>query len=223
MADIRYEGFLDPIRSDILDAQCAAWDRIGSAGSWWTGEQRVAMAEVVRAARKRRGEPPWLRAAPARATDVLSARVVEVARRVAIDAHKLDRDWCEASASELGDAAYVELVAVAVLTTVVDSFSESIGAQLVPLPEAKAGEIDEKRPEGVGDAGAWVEMTTPWPGPNVGRALSLAPLDQAAFMGLVGSMYALGNFTQLVWDGPLSRPQTELVAARVSAINECFY
>jgi AhpD family alkylhydroperoxidase len=27
----------------------------------------------------------------------------------------------------------------------------------------------------------------------------------------------------MVWDGPLSRPQAELLAARVSSINECFY
>ena len=44
------------------------------------------------------------------------------------------------------------------------------------------------------------------------------------FFGLVGPMYALGGFAELVWkDRPLSRPQIELVAARVSAINECFY
>ena len=183
----------------------------------------MAVARVVREARRRRSEPPWLRAEPVEAIDGLPARAVEVAQRVAIDAHKLDRDWCQEAVAALGDAAYVELVAVAVLTTVVDAFAESIGAEAVALPEPKAGEVDRMRPDGVGEAGAWVDMTTPWAGPNVGRALSLVPADQMAFMGLVGSMYALGNFTELVWDGPLSRPQTELVAARVSAINECFY
>jgi alkylhydroperoxidase family enzyme len=223
MTDFRFAGSAQPVRPDISNAQRAAWDRIGAPGSWWTGEQRVAIAGIVRAVRKRRSEPPWLRTEPAEETDSLPARAVEVARRVAIDAHKLDREWCERSASDLGDAAYVELAAIAVMTTVVDAFAESIGAELVPLPEPKPGKIDAKRPEGVGAAGAWVDMTTEWAGPNVGRALSLAPSDQMAFMGLVGSMYALGNFTELVWDGPLSRPQTELVAARVSAINECFY
>ena len=34
----------------------------------------------------------------------------------------------------------------------------------------------------------------------------------------------LEDFGAMVWeDRPLSRPQVELVAARVSALNECFY
>jgi hypothetical protein len=67
-------------------------------------------------------------------------------------------------------------------------------------------------------------MTVPYAGPNVGRALSVAPGEQAMFMGLVGAMYSLRDFVEMVWkDRPLSRPQVELVAARVSAINECFY
>ena len=73
------------------------------------------------------------------------------------------------------------------------------------------------------DAGAWVQMTVPFAGPNVGRALSLTPPDQMIFMGMVGAMYAMSDFTQLVWDRPLSRPQVELIASRVSAVNECFY
>ena len=36
-------------------------------------------------------------------------------------------------------------------------------------------------------------------------------------------MYAMKDFGELVWDRPLMRPQVELVAARVSALNECFY
>ena len=33
----------------------------------------------------------------------------------------------------------------------------------------------------------------------------------------------VGRQGELVWDRPLSRPQVELIAARVSAVNECFY
>ena len=67
-------------------------------------------------------------------------------------------------------------------------------------------------------------MSLAFPRPNVGRAMSLAPNENATFFGLVGSMYAISDFAELVWkDRPLSRPQVELVAARVSAINECFY
>ncbi len=107
--------------------------------------------------------------------------------------------------------------------TIADAFSETLGAGLLPMPEPRPGEPDRVRPDGLGDAGAWLPMTVPWSGPNVARALSLAPGDHMAFMQLVGAMYSVSGFTQLIWDGPLTRPQAELIAARVSAVNECFY
>jgi hypothetical protein len=44
-------------------------------------------------------------------------------------------------------------------------------------------------------------------------------------MGIVMSMYSGGQqFEQMIWrHRALSRPQVELVAARTSAVNECFY
>ena len=92
-----------------------------------------------------------------------------------------------------------------------------------PVAEPEAGEPSRIEAQNVGEAGAWVDMTVPYQGANVARALSLVPNDQAAFMGLVGTMYAFTDFAQLIWDRPLTRPQVELVAARVSAVNECFY
>ena len=68
-------------------------------------------------------------------------------------------------------------------------------------------------------------MVDPWEGPNVSRALSLVPTANQLFMTNVRSMYGGngGGFNDMVWNGPLSRPQAELLAARVSSINECFY
>ena len=68
-------------------------------------------------------------------------------------------------------------------------------------------------------------MVDPWAGPNVSRALSLVPSANQLFMANVRSMYSSsgGGFDDMVWEGPLSRPQAELLAARVSSINECFY
>ena len=47
------------------------------------------------------------------------------------------------------------------------------------------------------------------------------------FMRLVMSMYGGSpgrDFYTLEWsEGPMTRPQVELLAARVSAVNECFY
>ncbi len=223
MSTIAYPEFDHPIREEILAAQSHAWERIANAGSWWTGAQRVEIARVVRQAHKQRSDPPWLRDQAAEAADGLSARAVEVARRVAIDAHRFDREWCQQAAVDLGDGAYVEIVSVAVFATIIDAFAEALGAESVSLPEPQPGEPDRIRPDGLGDAGAWVPMTVPWRGPNVARALSLVPADHMTFASLVAAMYAGQAFMDLVWDGPLNRPQAELVASRVAAVNECFY
>jgi len=205
----------------IVAAQRAAWSRIASPGSWWTGPQRIEAARLTRAARSL---PPWRREDSATVAVLLPERAADLVRRVAVDVHALNEEWARAAAEELGDAAYVELCAVVICVTAVDAFAEALGVDAEPLPEALAGEPDGVRPEGMAEAGAFVPMREHAAGPNVGRALSLAPADNAAFFGLVGSMYALENFAELVWDeGALSRPQVELVAARVSAVNECFY
>jgi alkylhydroperoxidase family enzyme len=217
-----FDEFAHSVPDVISAAQSAAWQSVAGAGSWWSGQQRVTIARELRAARMQRSEAsPSPKPSPS--VSDLPAAAVEATRRIATDAHRLDRTWCDGITHEFGDAAYVELVAISVFTTVVDVFAEALGTKLEPLPRPQVGDPDKQRPTGLGDAGAWVPMTVPWRGPNVARALSLAPNEQRGFMGLVGSMYAVADFTELVWDRPLSRPQVELVAARVSAVNECFY
>ncbi|MCS5636983.1 MAG: hypothetical protein NZ990_10730 [Myxococcota bacterium] len=208
----------------ISDAHRAAWDRIASPGSWWSGPQRVEAARLARDVRSKRNLPPWQRQGEPAADGLLPEAAADVVRRVAVDVHTLNADSVPGLVEEVGDAAYVELCAVVVCVTAIDAFAEALGVEPEPLPEPQPGEADGQRPDGVAQAEAFVPMAENWPGPNVGRALSLAPMDNAAFFGLVGSMYAMTNFSELVWEGEaLSRPQVELVAARVSAINECFY
>ncbi len=223
MTSFEYNAFRSTPRAEILEAHREAWRRIAGPGSWWTGEERLALAHIARAARAQRTDPPWLRKAIEPPDTPLPEAAIEACRRIAVDAHQLERRGCEQVVSQLGDAAYVELVAVVAIVTAVDSFAEALGSDLESFPTARAGEVDRARPAGLGDIGAWVEMTDPWKGPNVSRALSLAPHDAACFFQLVTAMYAFTDFVRLVWDRPLTRPQIELVASRVSAVNECFY
>jgi hypothetical protein len=53
--------------------------------------------------------------------------------------------------------------------------------------------------------------------------LSLVPVTDATWRSLVVALYSRDDFHELVWDRHLSRPQTELVAGRVTALLECFY
>ena len=143
---------------------------------------------------------------------------------VAVDAHRLDGERAGVVMQALGDAPYVELIGVVACLVAIDAFAIALGVELEPLPRPIEGEPSRERPDGVADDGAWVPMLTPFRGPNVARALSLVPQAAMTFGGLTMEMYAKTDFAKLVWsDRPLSRPQVELVAARVSALNECFY
>ncbi|MDG2333007.1 MAG: hypothetical protein P8Q97_02165 [Myxococcota bacterium] len=224
MNSFLYASSPHAVPEEIADAHRSAWHRIASPGSWWTGTQRVEAARLARDVRSRRSLPPWQRTAPLSEPDILPDRAVELVLKVAVDVHALNAEWVADWVEEFGDAAYAELCAVVVCTTVIDAFAEALGVDLEPLPAALPGEPDRVRPEGVAEAGAFVPTAKGLPGPNVSKALGLVPLDNAAFFGLVGSMYALKRFSELVWDeSALSRPQVELVAARVSSVNECFY
>jgi hypothetical protein len=224
MTGFDYAGGGNSVPAVISDSHRAAWERIASPGSWWSGPERVEAARLTRDARSKRALPPWQRQGAPPTDGLLPEGAADLVRRVAVDVHTLNADSVPGLVEELGDAAYVELCAVVVCVTAIDAFAEALGAEPEPLPEPQPGEPDGLRPDGMAHFGAFVPMLDGWPGPNVGRALSLAPMDNAAMFGLVGSMYALANFSELVWqDQALSRPQIELIAARVSAINECFY
>ena len=59
---------------------------------------------------------------------------------------------------------------------------------------------------------------------NVTRALSLVPRTNVTWRTLVTDSYSRGpQMLELTWDRALTRPQTELVAARISTMQECFY
>ena len=76
----------------------------------------------------------------------------------------------------------------------------------------------------MGDAGGHIDMELDFRGPNVARSLSLAAEDHLRWRALVLSFYSRDSFMEMIWDDrALSRPQVELLAARTSALNECFY
>ncbi len=220
-----YPSLPHPVREGVAAVQRSTWERIARPGSWWTGLERVAIAALARAARVERSRPAWLRQDLPDLGSGLSEAAVEVACTIAADAHRIDRAWAEKRVAALGDAAYVELAAVVVCVCAIDTFADALGVAYEPLPEPEAGEPDRAQNPTVAAVGAYVPLQEPWQGPNVARALSLVPDQNLMFMSLVMQMYGGQNdFFKLVWeDGPLSRPQVELLAARVSAVSECFY
>lgn len=216
-----------PVREDLAVALRKSWADIGRPGAWWTGPERAAIAGLARTERIQRNEPPWNRDHAQPPAAPLPAKAVEAARKIGADPTHVDRDWAEGAIRELGDAPYVELVSVVVTTVAADAFCEAMGIQREALPEPEAGEPTRIRPDGMGDIGAWVPVqVVDWNRANVARALSLVPEGVRTFFRMVGAMYSgtATDFQKMVWDHrPLGRPQVELLAARVSALNQCFY
>lgn len=215
----------------VLAAQASAKDALVKPGDWLTGGQRKdAWLEVRDAqtnaldAERKAALSPYSVAGEHEATAQLSAAAVEVIHRVASDPGRLTRSWADDHIEVLGVGVYTELVGVVATATVVDRFDHAMGSAQHELGAAESGEPTRQTPDGVGDVGAWVPQTLGNTMANVSRTLSGVPVTNEAWRGLVDSHYSRGaQFMNLEWDRALNRPQVELVAARVTALSECFY
>lgn len=242
----------DPVRPVIPETHRKAWARLAAAGTWWTGAERVAIAAESRAAvycqlcRERREalSPYAVDGQHDHVTgDVLPPAAVDAVHRLVTDASRLSESYVGGLPDQgLPHTHYVELISVVVAMRSIDAFHRAMGLDPEPLPEPEAsGEPSRDRPDGVVLGEAWVPILPselakgqgsgmegiPGPVPYVRRALTLVPdavdwlieLSGAHYLEMTGG--AMMNFEKGA--GVLSRAQTELIAGRTSAINECFY
>ena len=236
-----------PIRPDIVATYRQIWQHIAGPGCWYTGPERVAMANEVRRSRRcdlcrqrKRSLAPNTVAGEHDHAGRLPSEVVEVVHRLSTDSGRLKKSWYEdLLAQGLTDAQYVEVVSVVTLTFAVDEFHHALGLPLEHLPEAQSGEPSHYRPPGATAGGAWVPMVGVkgatgaeadlYGGAHrtahVVSALSLIPdavrVSAAALNALYMGEDTPDASTNRGW--ALKRSQIELIAARVSAINDCFY
>ena len=170
----------------------------------------------------------------------LPAVAVEAVHRITTDAARLTRKWYEGLLKQgLSDGQYVEIVGTIVATLSVDSFCEAVGTALHPLPEPVAGEPSLYRPERLESETAWVAMVPSdnegtaeadlWVANrtgNVVRAMSLVP-DEVRTLRDLSTVHYLPMADVRTEGknrgGPLTRSQMELIAAKVSMLNDCFY
>ena len=219
------------VKQMISSAVDNAAASLSQPGDWLTGEQRRAAALEARNARtneldqrRRQALSPNTVEGHHAATDVLSAEAMEVVHRIASDPGRLTRAWADEMMATLGEETYTELVGIAACTATLDMFAWATKDSDTELAEPSAGSPAEERPDTVGEVGAWVSQTVDGAMANVSRSLSLVPVTNEAWIGLVQAMYSRGpGFLDLEWERALSRPQVELVAARTTAELECFY
>lgn len=222
------------IRDDLRDAHDAAWVRLGSAGSWLTGAERAAIVAASREARtcnlclerKQALSPNAASGSHDGADDSpLSAAMVDAVHRIATDPGRLSQSWYEGLGLE--PTIYVELLAVTATAVGIDTFHRAVGVELRALPKPSDGEPSGREARGSLDHElAWVP-TRKMPGaPNVARSISIVPDELRALVTLNKVEYVDPMALLDVHADPgraITRPQMELVAARLSALQECFY
>lgn len=171
----------------------------------------------------------------------LSDLQVDVAHRLTTDASRLTESWLhEQVKSGLTREEYVEILSVVVSTLAIDSFHHTLGFEPEPLPDSEPGEPSGHRPANTQDGIAWVPMVgvsavaeadaDMYAGlsrsANVITAMSLVPEAVRLLNVQSSAMYlSFNDIADPSKNGgrALSRPQIELIAGRVSALNDCFY
>ena len=165
----------------------------------------------------------------------------KVTRLFGLLAARLSESWYQqVLADGLTEGEYVEIVGTIVAMVSIDSFAIGIGVPLRELPEPGPGKPSRYVPPRIERGGdAWVPMVpadnsdTPeadlWLAGRTGnviRAMSLVP-EEVRTLGDLSAVHYLPN--RVVREAgvdagrALNRSQMEIVAGRVSALNECFY
>lgn len=247
MAYFDYSSLEFPIRGDISEAFNEYWDKLAAPGSWWTGAERIAIAEETRNAvqcnfcqeRKQALSPNSVSGEHFSTTD-LNQHAVDAAHRIITDQTRITQAYVNQLADNgISNEAYVELAGIVVCVFSIDEFHRALGLPYEQLPEPVAGEPDHYRPAQAEVGTGFVPMLPKgelqgaeadlWPNgrsANVIRAFSLVPQAVRDWLALASAQYlSVPRMADMFKqdDRAIDRMQMELVAGRVSAVNECFY
>jgi hypothetical protein len=241
-----YEHSPYPVRQDLQQVYRDYWDMLARPGNWWSGAERIAIANEVRnatacvycASRKQALSPYNFPGQHTHAGE-LDELAVDAVHRIVTDQARITQAWVDSlEQAGMPPEKYVELLGITVTVFSIDEFNRGLGLAPEPLPQAQAGAPDHYRPQqavrGTGfvpmlpedgatgkEADLWDNRTA-----NVLRALSVVPdAVRGWFMVAAGQYLDMAGMMQFSGDHgrAINRMQMELVAGRVSAINECFY
>ena len=215
-----------PIRKDVSAAHDATLRRFAEPGGWWSAADRLAIVREARAAPSCRlcaMQADALSAAAVQgehdSAGVLPPVAVEVVHRIRNDSGRLTRRWFDDVIDRgLQPQAYVELTSIVASAVIVDTFAQGIGAALPGLPEAEPGAPSFETSAAVVDAGAYLPIAREGRA-NILRSLGLVPSAQRLFFDAFTLSYYMQSGSRFAIDCC----QVELVASRVSAVNQCFY
>ena len=226
-----------PVLERMAEAHRRSWAMLAAAGEWWTGAERISIAAECRRASAMVDGLPDPGPGPAQ----LPEAAVHAVHKLIGDLPNVTREWYDEtiSAEGMSDAHYIELLGVVVHVWSVDEFHRALSIDLEPLPDPIPGEPTRRRPAGIKANGSWPPTILPADlaereadiynglerASNVRAAMSLHP-DSVRWLTDLFDAHYLSWIEITSEQEPfrvLTRPQRELVAARVSALNECFY
>ncbi len=243
---INYNHAEVPVRHDFAASHQRFWDRLSRPGTWWSSGERIAIASEARhaehctlcATRRTALSPHAVAGKHDRLTELPEA-ALEAIHAIVSYSSRLTRSWYQSVlARGLSDGQYVEIVGTVAALFSIDRFCRGLGLPLHPLPAPGEGEPTYYRPLSAGPDEAWVPLVprenagTPeadlWPSGSLGniiRAMSLVPDEVRTLRDLLPVHYVAYEVVREpnAGTGALTRPQMELVAAKVSVMNECFF
>ncbi|WP_164701205.1 hypothetical protein [Modestobacter sp. KNN46-3] len=205
------EAAVLPVPDGVRAELRREWGRLAAPGTWLSGEERVAVAREARAARTF-----------ADAHTELEPVLVEAAQSVSAAANLITREWvADLLTRGMTIEQYVEVVGIVSRVAAVDAYVRGVGSAEEALPDSEPGEPTRRRNIDVRPRAAFVP-TDPEDGARY--ALSAVPAEESARDQLHAQLYlSTPQMADLTHQNELSRAQMELLAARVSFLNDCFY
>jgi len=250
MTRIDYADSPYAVRADIVSAHRRAWEHLSKPGSWLTGVERVKVMTETRHARNcaacariKDALSPFAVTDPHDAGTDLPENWVNMIHLIVADPGRLTHGWYKKTIDGTGDAGgiaethFVEIVSVVAHTTAIDTFARGLGIPLRSLPDPREGEPSRYRPKEARQHQAWAPNIA-WdefgpaeadyfvgPESSIRRALTLVPDEARSFFDITSAQYLAGpqmrDFTREF--RAITHLQIELLAARVSALNQCTY
>lgn len=230
-----FENCAYPVRQSTIDAYANVWERMSESGPFWSGHDRMAIIREARQSldcelcrRRLEALTPNAIQGEHESRTHLAPNAIEVIHRIRCDPARMSKSvFNNALSSGMSDSEYVELIGIVATSVVIDTLHQGLGL-CVPdtLPGSKEPPTGQKAAEVVDD-GAWVRLA-PADGElnevgiprqaNIVRAMGLVPAAITLFFTVMRQAYYISDLPISI-----SRSQAEFIAARVSALNQCFY
>ena len=215
-----------PVAAEVREAHAATVRAFAQPGAWWDGEDRLRIVAETRTApdcalcaKKAAAVSPHAVQGEHATSGGLPPVAVEAIHGIRNYSGRLTRRWFD-DLIDMGlqPEAYVELVGVAASAVIVDTFAQGSGGEMPRLPSPAPGGPSFERSDDVVDGGAWLPLQREGRA-NILRSLGLVPSALRLFFDTFAQSYYMRPNAEF----SISRSQVELVAAKVSAVNQCFY